>query len=244
MDVTEADFLKNYDASAFERPSVAVDVVVLTIRNEQLEVMLLRRTENPQRGRWSLPGDFVDVNRSLDENAKRILERKAGLRDIYLEQLYTFGAVGRDPRTRIIAVAYYALAEQERLAAVAPSADWLAAVVRVPWTGETGGPVQLIDGGAQRLTIAFDHAEIIGMTIKRLRGKLVYTPVGYEFLPKRFTLLQLQRVHEIIQGAAVNKDSFRRRMLASGELDATAASEADVGHRPATLYKLRAKRRL
>ncbi len=243
MDVSEIRFLESYDATAFERPSVAVDVVLLTIRDEQLEVLLVRRAENPQRGKWSLPGGFVDVALSLDDNAKSVLERKAGLRDIYLEQLYTFGALRRDPRTRIITVAYYALVESELLRTIEPTAHRLTAAVRVPWTGETGGPVDVIDDCARCLAVAFDHAEIIGMTIKRLRGKLAYTPVGYELLPKRFTLLQLQRVHEIIYGMAVNKDSFRRRMLASGELDATSATQAGVGHRPATLYRLRTKRK-
>jgi 8-oxo-dGTP diphosphatase len=241
---TEAQFLAAYDDAGFRRPSLAVDVVVLTIRADELGVLLVRRTEHPHRGKWSLPGGFVDVAVSLDDNAQRVLERKAGVRDIYLEQLYTFGAVDRDPRTRIVSVAYYALVPDGRLtAADRDDAGTCLASIAVPWAGETGGPVELCDPSGAALDIAFDHREIVGLTIKRLRGKLAYTPVGYELLPKRFTLLQLQRVHELILDAPVNKDSFRRRMLASGELTATGAIEAGVDHRPATLYRYRGRKR-
>ncbi len=242
-DLSEATFLAAYDATSFDRPSLATDVAVLTIRDDALFALMVRRSEHPERGKWALPGGFVDTLLSLEDNARHIVERKAALHDIYLEQLYTFGGVDRDPRTRIVTVAYYALVHAERLAHISANAERCLAHIVVPWTGETGGPVDLLDTRGRRLEIAFDHRDIIGMAIKRLRGKLAYTPVGYELLPKRFTLLELQRIHEIIQNAAVNKDSFRRRMLASGELDATAAVQAGVGHRPATLYRLRNRKK-
>lgn len=240
---SESEFLRSYDASPFERPSLTVDLVLLTLRDERLHALLVRRTEHPDRGKWSLPGGFVDISLSLEENANRVLELKAGIRDVYLEQLFTFGAVDRDPRTRIVTVAYYALVPNERLTALVDTPDRCIAGIRVPWTGEAGGPIDLLDRAGHKLEIAFDHREIVGAAVKRLRGKLTYTPVGYELLPRRFTLLELQRVHEIIQGAPVNKDSFRRRMLASGELEATASIEAGVGHRPATLYRLRGRKK-
>ena len=228
----DAAFLAAYDGSPFPRPSLAVDVVLVTVAGDALATLLVRRDEPPQRGRWALPGGFVAIDESLDAAAARVLETKAGMRGVFLEQLYTFGAPARDPRTRIVSVAYYALVPRERLRAVP-------ATIRVPWSGERGGPVELLDEHGRALPTAFDHREIVGTAVKRLRGKLAYTPVGYALLPRRFTLLQLQRVHEIVLGTPLNKDSFRRRMLASGELEATGAMQEAVDHRPAALYRLR-----
>ena len=234
----EQAFLRGYDPASFERPSVAVDLVLLTILNEALHALLIRRQEHPFAGSWSLPGGFVQMKESLESAAERVLHEKAGLSRIFLEQLYTFGAPDRDPRTRIISVSHMALIDGGRIhAAHSPGHDALLAKVTVPWTGEKGGPVHLIGSDGKRLAMAFDHAEMVGLAIKRLRGKLDYTPVGFQLLPSKFTLLQLQRVHEIILGRDLNKDSFRRRMLASGHLKPTGQIQGDVGHRPAALYR-------
>ena len=232
---TEAAFLASYDATKFPRPSVAVDVALLTAGPEGLHTVIIRRTEHPSRGKWALPGGFVGIAESLDDAAARVLAREAALRGVYLEQLYTFGAPRRDPRTRVISVAYYALVDRERLAALPETAT--VARLQVPWEGETGGPVDLADTDGRALPIAFDHADILGMAVKRLRGKLDYTPIGFQLLPERFTLLDLQRVHETVLGRPLNKDSFRRRMLASGLLEATGEAQKDVDHRPAELYR-------
>jgi 8-oxo-dGTP diphosphatase len=133
----------------------------------------------------------------------------------------------------VISVAYYALVEAGRLRQAEPNA--VLATIDVPWAGEAGGLVELVADG-RRLEIAFDHAGMVGMVVKRLRGKLDYSPVGYGLLPTEFTLLDLQRIHETILGVELNKDSFRRRMLASGELEPTGDRQSDVGHRPAALY--------
>jgi 8-oxo-dGTP diphosphatase len=157
---------------------------------------------------------------------------------VFLEQLYTFGAPRRDPRTRVIAVAYYALVDRGRFAAARTRGGAVAtARIVVPWEGETGGPVELVGPDGGTLALAFDHAEILGMAVKRLRGKLDYTPVGFQLLPSLFTLLELQRVHETVLARPLNKDSFRRRMLASGLLEATGETQKDVDHRPAELYR-------
>jgi 8-oxo-dGTP diphosphatase len=153
---------------------------------------------------------------------------------VFLEQLYTFGDPRRDPRGRVIAVAYYALVDRKRFL-VREGIE--TARVRVPWKGETGGPVAALGEDGKPLRLAFDHADVLGMAIKRLRGKLDYTPVGFQLLPAEFTLRQLQDVHEAVRGRPVNKDSFRRRMLASGQLEATGERERDVGYRPAELYR-------
>ncbi len=231
---TEAESPGDRSSESFDRLSVAVDVALVTVMDDQLRVLVIRRAHHPYQGRWQLPGGFVRIDESLDDAATRMLEEKAGIAGIYTEQLYTFSEVERDPRTRVISVAYYALVEPGRLRPAGVDAQL--ARIEVPWEGEKGGPVGLLAGG-ERLQTAFDHDRIIGMVVKRLRGKLNYEPVGYELLPAEFTLLDLQRIHEAILGVEVNKDSFRRRMLASGELEPTGRRQTDVGHRPAALYR-------
>jgi 8-oxo-dGTP diphosphatase len=234
----ERDFLAAYDAEEFDRPSLAVDVAILTVIERGLEVALVQRGEHPHRGRWALPGGFVRMDESLDRAAARVLGDKAGLRDVYLEQLYTFGDPGRDPRTRVITVAYYALADHARLEQQRTGDRSLVfGRIAVPWEGETGGPVEVRDAEAGDMPLAFDHADILGMAVKRIRGKLDYTPIGFQLLPETFTLRRLQDVHETVLGRSLNKDSFRRRMLASGLLEATGERETEVGHRPAELYR-------
>lgn len=230
-------FLEAYDDGDFPRPSVAVDVVVLSCNQRSLQVVLGRRQAPPQRGRWALPGGFVGIDETLDAAAARVLASKAGLTDVFCEQLYTFGAVDRDPRSRVISVAYYALLPAARLQSAIDGQKVRLAEVIVPWSGEAGGPVDCVldrDGSA---ALAFDHGAIIGMAVKRLRGKVAYSTVGYELLPDSFTMRALQRVHESILGERINKDSFRRRMQATGELRATGESEHNTSHRPAELFQ-------
>lgn len=236
---SEREFLARYDVSVFERPSLAVDVVLVSVRDDALVTLLLERPEHPFRGRAVLPGGFVRMDESLEEAAVRLMRDKAGLPRVFLEQLYTFGDVGRDPRTRVITVAYIALVSAERFPGSDGDAGRITARIEVPWADETGGPVELVGPGGKLLEVGFDHADIVGAAVKRLRGKLSYAPIGYQLLPEKFTLLELQRVHEVILGRELNKDSFRRKMLASGELEATGRREVDVGHRPAELYRFR-----
>jgi 8-oxo-dGTP diphosphatase len=236
----EAQFLRDYDASRFERPSVAVDVALLSAFDGALHTVLVRRAEHPFRGRFALPGGFIRMHESLDAAAARVLAVKAGLGGVFLEQLYTFGDPARDPRTRVIAVAYYALVDRRRFAAAAGAGagrEVIVARLDVPWEGETGGPVDAIGDDARPLALAFDHADILGTAVKRVRGKLDYSPVGFQLLPEKFTLLDLLSVHETVLARPLNKDSFRRRMLASGLLEATGERQEDVDHRPAELYR-------
>lgn len=214
---------------------MSVDVVVLTVADGKIQALLIRRTELPQRGRWALPGGLVLKGESLDQCAARVLREEAGLAGVYAEQLYTFGVPKRDPRGRVISVSYLALVDAVRLADHADG-EAVVATLGVPWGGQTGGPVTLQAAG-RTLTLAFDHAEILGLAVKRLRGKLDYAPIGFELLPRSFTLRQLQEIHEAILGRSVNKDSFRRRLLATGWLRATAERESAVAYRPAELYR-------
>lgn len=227
----DQEFLNGYDPAEFDRPSVAVDVALLTVADGVLRVLVVERGEAPQAGRWALPGTFVRMDESLEDAARRALATKAHVTDVFLEQLYTFGAPDRDPRTRVLSVTYYALVDADRLTGTELRR------IRVPWEGEVGGPVEVVAADGEALPLAFDHAEILGMAVKRLRGKLDYSPIGFQLLPERFTLRQLQDVHETILGRPLNKDSFRRRMLASGQLEATGEREDEVEHRPAELFR-------
>lgn len=243
----EQHYLDNYDASGFDRPSVTVDVVILTLREKHLEALLVKRKEHPFLNYWSLPGGFVQAHESLDEAAARVLRQKAGLEGvvgferegatphpIYLEQLYTFGSPERDPRMRVVSVAYYALVEASHI----PEAGEETALFKLRIPEGTGG-VEIFDNKHKKYSLAFDHAEILAVAVRRIRGKLGYTPIGFELLPERFTLRQLQAVHETILQKKLNKDSFRRKMLASGMLEATGELERGVGFRPAELYRFR-----
>lgn len=232
----EEQFLANYDANAFEHPSVSVDIAVLTAEAGSLHAVMTSREHHPFKDHWALPGAFVGMGENLRDAARRALREKTGIKDVWLEQLYTFGNPQRDPRTRVISVAYYALVDAKRLRTTFNKGSELAPV-DVPWAGETGGPVGLLNPDGTQRAIAFDHADILGLAVRRIRGKLNYSAIGFQLLPPSFTLRRLQEVHETVLGLEVNKDSFRRRLLASGDLEATGEREADVGHRPAELYR-------
>ncbi|WP_296745560.1 NUDIX domain-containing protein [Mesorhizobium sp.] len=236
--MNETDFLEEYDPSVFQRPSVAVDLVLLGVRESRPAVLLVKRDQHPHAGRWSVPGGFVGIGESLDAAAVRVLRDKAGMAHSHLEQLYTFGAVDRDPRMRIVSVAYLALlTEQAFAAALSAMPALMPATIQVPWAGEAGGPVNVLSPENEVLALAFDHADILAMAMLRLRGKLDYSDVAFALLPELFTLRQLQDVHEAILGTALNKPAFRRRQLDKGWLAATGAYEAGAAFRPAELYR-------
>ncbi|MDI3282761.1 NUDIX domain-containing protein [Polyangium sp. 15x6] len=202
------------------RPALAVDCVVFGLDEEDLKVLLIRRGVEPFAGRWALPGGFVHEDETLDEAARRELREEAGIEKVYLEQLYTFGAVDRDPRERVVSVTYYALVKLSehavRAATDAREAAWFA-----------------IDDLPR---LAFDHEEIVDKAIARLRGKVRYAPIGFELLPKKFTLTQLQRVYEKVLGQELDKRNFRKKVAATGLLIELDEVEQDVAHRAARLY--------
>ena len=236
--MTEAEFLAEYDPSAFERPALAVDVVVFGIRDARPAVLLLKRTEHPHAGRFALPGGFVGIDEDLDTAAARVLRDKAGIAAAHREQLFTFGAVNRDPRMRIVTIAYLVLlAEDAFTGALERRPALSAATIDVPWASEAGGPVDLRSVRGEPLALAFDHADILALTMLRLRGKLDYSNVGFALLPELFTLRQLQDVHEAILGTPLNKPAFRRRMLDRGWLVPTGRMQTGTSHRPAELYR-------
>ncbi len=209
----------------YPRPSVTVDVVIFTIADDDLKVLLIRRGAEPYKGKWALPGGFVEMKESLDEAAARELEEEVGVSDVYLEQLFTFGAPKRDPRGRVISVCYFALVDATRqtirAASDAADAEWHS-VFKLP-------------------RLAFDHRQILDYAIWRLRNKIEWTTVGYELLPKKFTLSELQRVYEIILQKPVDKRNFRKRIVAQGQIAELNETRADGAHRPARLYSFKVK---
>lgn len=205
------------------RPSayvVAVDVVLFTIQGGTLKVLLITRPQPPHRGAWALPGGMVGQEESVDRAALRELQEKTHVDHLYLEQLYTFGEPHRDPRGRVITVAYYALVNwhQFRLTARhrAAEANWFA-VKRLP-------------------TLAFDHARIVEYALERLRSKINYTTVGFQLLPRQFTLTELQSSYEVILSQRLDKRNFRRKMLQLGILKGTRDFRVNGRQRPAQLY--------
>ncbi len=205
----------------YPRGALTVDCVVFGVDSEELKVMLIQRGQAPFEGTWALPGGFVHVDESLEDAARRELEEETGLNRIFLEQLYTFGAVDRDPRERVVSVAYYALVKlsdhQVRAATDARDAAWF--------------------GVHDTPSLAFDHADILQMAQERLRNKLRYQPIGFELLPKKFTLSQLQRLYEIVLERSLDKRNFRKRVLAMDLLLETDEVQQDVAHRAARLYR-------
>ena len=236
----EAAFLENYDPAAYERPSVAVDLILMSVVDGAPAVLLTRRDQHPFAGAWALPGGFVGIGEGLDEAAHRILVEKARMSDAYVEQLYTFGAVDRDPRTRIISVAYFALLPADRFTAALKSAPELAlAELTVPWPGETGGPVEARIGDGDPLELAFDHGAMLSLAVRRLRGKLDYSGIAFALLPERFTLRALQDIYEAILDTKLNKPAFRRRMTDKGWIAPTGERETGTSYRPAELYRFK-----
>ena len=209
----------------YERPAVTTDCVVFGLDRSELKVLLIQRDLAPYEGQWALPGGFVQVGESLDEGARRELQEETGLANIFLEQLYTFGAADRDPREHVITIAYYALVN---LSEHSPKADTDAR--NAGWFGLDEIP-----------PLAFDHQQIFETGLKRLKGKLRYQPIGFELLPKKFTLTQLQRLYEIILEAPIDKRNFRKKVLKLGILIETDEMEQDVSHRAARLYQFDAE---
>ncbi len=203
--------------------AVTTDVVVFTIREAALHVLLIKRGNAPFKGRWALPGGFLRPDEDLDGCARRELREETGLRGFYLEQLYSFGAIKRDPRERVITVAYFALIRSDRLAL---QADTDAA--EVAWA-RMGDLPQL----------AFDHADIIATAHERLTAKLDYSTIAFQFLPERFTMGELHTIYETVLGKKLDRRNFYKRMLATGELLETAETRIEGPQRPATVYRLR-----
>jgi ADP-ribose pyrophosphatase YjhB (NUDIX family) len=215
-------------AYSYEYPHLAVttDIVVFTLQDATLRVLLVRRGNEPFKGAWALPGGFVRPDEDLEACARRELLEETGVSGYYLEQLYTFGSVDRDPRERVVTVAYYALIPNDKVvlkaSADADAAAWFP-VNRLP-------------------PLAFDHKSILTMARERLSAKLDYSTIAFQFLPTTFTLTDLQAVYEIIRGETIDKRNFRKAILALGKLEATRKFRREGAHRPAMLYRLKTRK--
>lgn len=205
------------------RPKVTVDCVIFgySAADDQLAILLIERKEGVFVGQWALPGGFVQIDETLDDAAARELAEETGVSDVYLEQLYTFGAIDRDPRARTITVAYYALLPSLKHD---PVADTDAA--RAQWFSIDELP-----------ELAFDHDEILECALDRLKGKLRYAPIGFELLPERFTLSELQHLYETVLGTKLDKRNFRRKVLKTGLVVETGDVQQNVPHRAAKFYR-------
>ena len=205
----------------YPRAALTVDCVVFGLDEDDLQILLIQRDLPPFEGDRALPGGFVRLEETLDEAALRELSEETGLKNVYLEQLYSFGTVNRDPRERVVTVAYYALVNlsdhRVQAATDARNAAWFA-VDDIP-------------------SLAFDHDQILEMAHERLRGKVRYQPIGFELLPPKFTLRQIQHLYEVILDRPLDKRNFRKKILSMGILIELDEVETDVAHRAARLYQ-------
>ncbi len=208
------------------RPALTVDCVVFGLDDEELRLLLVERDLEPFAGRWALPGGFVELDETLEDAARRELEEETGITRLYLEQLYTFGGLNRDPRERVVTVAYYALVKlsdhQVRAATDARSAAWFS-MTDLP-------------------SLAFDHKTIVQTALDRVKGKVRYEPIGFELLPQKFTLSQLQRLYEIILERELDKRNFRKKILGMDLLIELDEVQTGVAHRAARLFRFDVKK--
>ncbi|NLR74574.1 NUDIX hydrolase [Leeia aquatica] len=224
----EADFLRRYSIHDFDVPLTTVDLVIFTLRQERLQVLLVRRSDHPYKGEWALPGGFIDVRQDVDleATARRKLQEKTGVVTPYLEQLQAFGGPQRDPRGWSVTLAYYALLSADSLQHTntegADDSDWLD-----------------LEGEGVPYELAFDHAQILRCAVQRLRSKVAYSSLLVHLVPVEFTLSELQRVHEQVLNRSIDKSAFRKRIRDGDFLEEVPGKMRHGSNRPAQLYRLR-----
>ncbi len=212
----------------YPHPAVTTDIVIFTIRQDELKVLLIKRALPPHKNQWALPGGFIKMEEGLEEGARRELEEETGVTGVYLEQLYTFGQPDRDPRERVITVAYYALVPSNELEPKAGSD-----AEGVSWFGMKELP-----------NLAFDHKRILKMAHERLIAKLDYSTIGFQLMPTQFTLSELQHVYEVILREQIDKRNFRKRILSLNLIKETGKERKAGAHRPAKLYRVKNPNRI
>ncbi|MBR2290328.1 MAG: NUDIX hydrolase [Clostridia bacterium] len=271
-DQTEEEFLKNYNPRGYDPMAITSDILILSVSNKESEnyrkldekqfsVLLVKRETHPFKGKWCLPGGFIGVNETLDEAAKRILREETNLKNIYLEQLYTFSDVDRDPRMRILSTAYMSLIDKNMLEdKLFENAKWFDLTVKEkeikPGKSEIyilleNGEV-FIEFELEKIRkeetsniyeykirkndkLAFDHPLVIATGIDRLKNKVEYTDVVFNMMPEYFTLRELQQVYESILGRELIVPDFRRRI--KDKVEKTEQIAKGAGHRPSALYR-------
>ena len=263
----EQEFLKSYDPNQYERLSLTTDILVLSVSSndssnyrktdeKKMSVLLVKRDNYPFKDMWCLPGGFVGYNEELDEAPKRILKDETNLDNIYLEQLYTYGGVDRDPRMRVISTSYMSLIDKNMLDInLNKNASWFDITLF-----EEGNTVTIVlDNNQETLSfkikkelrekttdryafkviennsIAFDHPLVILAGLERLRNKIQYTDVVFNMMPKYFTLGELQKVYEVILGKKLLDPAFRR--IIQDKVKKTNKMKTGEGHRPSVLFE-------
>ena len=207
-------------------PITAVDVVIFTIEDEGLKVILIKMKKKPYKDVWAFPGGRVGINESLDKAAERELYEKTGVKNVYLEQLYTFGEVKRDPFTRVVSVAYYALVDSKK--------------IKLKTTSKYAGIDWFIIN--QLPPLAYDHKKMAELALNRLRAKLEYTNIVYSLLPKYFTLSELRTVYEIILDRELDRRNFQKKILGLKLLKSTGKKKWGLPYRPAELYTFKKRK--
>lgn len=222
---SESEFLKNYDPNAFDRPNTSVDTVIYTVKSGALQTLIMKRENHPFQGKWSLVGGYIDLknDEELIDTAKRKLEEKTGVKTPYLEQFCTVGNKTRDPRAWSVTTVYFALI---------PADD----IVLQAGKGATDIKWSTLSNGKVREILSFDHEQILKDCTERLRSKVLYTSLPVHLMSDMFTLIELQKVYEIILDDKIDHKSFRRRILNADILEETGKLK-DTGRRPAMLYR-------
>lgn len=266
---TEEEFLKHYDPKQFDQLSMTADILLISVSNHKrknyrktskkaMSILLVKRRDFPFKGKWCLPGGFLNPNgETLEECAKRVLKRETNLQNIFLEQLYTYDDPKRDPRTRVVSTSYMALVDKEKLTdMINENASWFDVVLQE----ETDDKVEIVlDNGTDTIKInvkkilrekttdryqfqsekgkdlAFDHDLVIVSGIERLRNKLSYTDIVFNMMPKYFTLGELQQVYEVILNKKLLDPAFRR--IIASKVEKTNKMKTGEGHRPSALFK-------
>lgn len=205
----------------YPRPAVTTDCVIFGFDEKELKVLLIERAIEPFLGKWALPGGFVDIDETSDECAKRVLLKETDLSDIYMEQLYTFADVDRDPRFRVISIGYYALVKLSNYEVTQAGID----ESNVKWFSLKDLP-----------NLAFDHNSILDKALERLKGKIIYQPIGFELLPEKFTLPDLRNLYEVILQAQLDDRNFRKKILGYNLLVDTGEQQRGAKNRAPKLY--------
>lgn len=264
---SEEEFLKNYNPNQFEKISMTTDILVVSVSDEQVDnyrktskkhmsILLVKRNDYPFKDMWCLPGGFLNIDEDLDKCPTRILERETNLKDIYLEQLYTFGSVNRDPRMRIVSTSYMALIDKNQLKGkINPNASWFdihltenqdIVDVRLD-NGEVNFSFKIKKILKEKTTdryefeliensnLAFDHPFVILSGIERLKNKIEYTDIVFNMMPEYFALGELQQVYEVILNKKLLDPAFRR--IIANKVVKTGKVRTGGGHRPSALFK-------
>lgn len=270
---TEEEFLKDYDPKAFDQLSMTADIILISVSDQEqtnyrktskkmMSILLVKRDDFPYKGKWCLPGGFLNPKtETLAECAKNVLKRETNLSNIYLEQLYTYDGIDRDPRTRVVSTSYIALVDKNRLTdMINKNASWFDVVL----LEEKNNIVDItLDNGTETIhlaikkelrekttdryrfveakneDIAFDHALVILAGIERLRNKLNYTDIVFNMMPEYFTLGELQQVYEVILNKKLLDPAFRR--IIASKVEKTKKMKTGEGHRPSVLFKYKGK---